>query len=245
MVQETLQKCTVHGLVVKLPPGQLERNLYQDVAKSLELIGGKWKGGKVMGFEFKQDPTALLAQIASGEKRNLKKEFQFFGTPDSLCDEMVRYADIKPEDIVLEPSAGQGAIIKAIHRDSPGKVVNYFELMDLNRMVLSDMPHTRYLGDDFLKCKDQQFNKIIANPPFSKKQDIDHILNMWKVLKPGGRIVTIASKHWLLSTNKKEKAFNSWIYDQVEADVNTVDAGTFAESGTKIETVLIIIDKPR
>jgi len=84
----------------------------------------------------------------------------------------------------------------------------------------------------------------IANPPFAKNQDIDHIYNMWEVLKPGGKIVTIASKHWLLSSNKKETAFKAWLYDVVEADINTVEAGAFEESGTKIETVLIEINKP-
>jgi hypothetical protein len=66
---------------------------------------------------------------------------------------------------------------------------------------------------------------------------------MWDCLKPGGRIVTIASKHWLHSTGKKEKEFNRFLYNVVEADVNTIDAGAFAESGTKIETVMIEINK--
>jgi hypothetical protein len=42
--EEVLQNCTVEGTVVKLPEGQLDRKLYQEVAKALELIGGKWKG---------------------------------------------------------------------------------------------------------------------------------------------------------------------------------------------------------
>lgn len=111
---EVLQACTVEGNIVKLPAGQLERKLYEDVAKSLQLIGGKWKGGKVMGFVFPSNPDELLKEIASGENRNLKKEFQFFATPASIAKEMVMYACIGKEDTVLEPSAGQGAIIDAI-----------------------------------------------------------------------------------------------------------------------------------
>lgn len=244
MVQEILQKCTVEGNIIKLPPGQLERKLYMDVAKSLELIGGKWKGGKVMGFQFKEDPTDLLAQIASGEKRNLKKEFQFFATPDDLATEMVQWAGIVAGDIVLEPSAGQGAIIKAIQNFMPGKMVNYFELMPLNQTILSDMPNTRFAGADFLKSKDQLWDKIIANPPFAKNQDIDHIRHMYDVLRPGGRIVTISSQHWQYATGKKETAFRDWLFEEVEASVNGIEAGAFEESGTKVKTFLIIIDKP-
>ena len=241
--QSVLQKCTVSGNVVMLPLGQLDRKLYMEVANALELIGGKWTR-KVNGFQFKQDPTSLLAQIANGEKRNLKKEFQFFETPAELADEMVRYADITPSSVVLEPSAGQGAIIKAIHRAYPGKAVNYHELMNLNLSILSDIPYSYYCGSNFLDYHDQLYDCIIANPPFSKNQDIDHIRHMWKVLKPGGRIVTIASKHWLYSTSKKETTFKEWIYNEVEADVTTVEAGAFSESGTKIETVMLILQKP-
>lgn len=197
-VQKILQQCTVDGLIVKLPEGQLERKLYQEVAKSLELIGGKWKGGKVMGFVFPADPTELLEQIANGEKRNLKKEYQFFATPQTLAAEMVRNADINSPDLmVLEPSAGQGAIVNEILKAERGLIVHCFELMDINRTVLSKIKDCVILGNDFLTETEpfHRFDRIIANPPFAKNQDIDHIYKMWEVLKPGGKIVTIASKH--------------------------------------------------
>jgi hypothetical protein len=87
--QEVLQNCKVEGNLIKLPDVQLERKLYLDVAKALELIGGKWKGGKVGAFVFPHDPAELLEQIANGENRNLKKEYQFFETPAVLADELV------------------------------------------------------------------------------------------------------------------------------------------------------------
>lgn len=107
--EQILQQCTVEGLIVKLPTEQLDRNLYLEVAKALNIIGGKWKGGKTQGFVFQTDPTDLLNQIASGESRNLKKEFQFFGTPADLADELVELADLKTDSVILEPSAGPGA----------------------------------------------------------------------------------------------------------------------------------------
>lgn len=76
--EEVLQNCTIEGNIVKLPNEQLDRKLYQEVAKSLELIGGKWKGGKVQGFVFTLDPTELLNQISGGEQRNLKKGVPIF-----------------------------------------------------------------------------------------------------------------------------------------------------------------------
>lgn len=248
MVQEILQKCTVEGNVVKLPPGQLDRKLYMDVAKSLELIGGKWVGRKTMGFVFQQDPTELLTQIANGEKRNLKKEFQFFATPESLANEMAHYLGIKREQRfrILEPSAGQGALLQAVWKTYPFvKQIDYCELMDVNKTILEKLAGAHCISDDFLSLGEEYnnyYDRIIANPPFSKNQDIDHIRKMWDVLKPGGRLVTISSQHWNYSNNKKEVDFKEWIYEK-DVSVNGIDAGAFSESGTKIPTFLIVIDK--
>lgn len=243
--EEVLQNCTVEGTVIKLPQGQLDRKLYVDVANSLQLIGGKWKGGKIFGFVFENDPTELLEQIANGEKRNLKKEFQFFATPDALADRLVEIADIQPTDeppMILEPSAGQGAIVKAINRSTGGCDVYCYELMPTNQKILSKISTVVLLGGDFLQHEGEKFDYIIANPPFSKNQDIDHIKKMYEVLAANGRMVTIASKHWQISSNKKETEFKAWL-QSVNADVEDIDAGEFKESGTMVAGVIITITK--
>jgi hypothetical protein len=239
--EEILKKCTIIKNVVQLPSGQLDRKLYQEVAKSLELIGGKWKGGNIFGFQFQSDPTELLFEIANGEKRNLKKEFQFFATPDDLADYLVELADIKWNNTILEPSAGQGAIIKAIERETSDMIIDYCELMDINRIFLNKIKHAHFIGEDFLKIpKGNMWNKIIANPPF--RSDVIHIRKMYECLKSGGRIVSIASKHWQLSKNKTETEFREWL-DEVGAEIIDVEPGKFKESGTMVGSVIIIINK--
>ena len=243
--QDVLKNCKVEGLIVKLPDEQLDRKLYLEVAQALQLIGGKWKGGKIAGFVFQQDPTEILSQISCGEQRNLKKEYQFFETPEELADELVEFANIGRMDACLEPSAGQGAIVKAFHRRHPERFMDCIELMDLNRNILSKLEGVAILRveKDFLTADEGiKYDRIIANPPFAKNQDIDHIYKMWKCLRNGGRIVTIASKHWQLSNNKKEVAFKDWL-KSVDAIIQEIPAGTFKESGTTISAVILIIDK--
>jgi hypothetical protein len=46
---------------------------------------------------------------------------------------------------------------------------------------------------DFLEFTWETFDKIIANPPFSKSQDVKHILHMYELLKNWWRIVSVAS----------------------------------------------------
>jgi hypothetical protein len=62
-VEEILQQCTVNENIVKLPNVQLDRKTYLDVAKKLNLIGGKWKGGKISGFVFEVSATNVAASI--------------------------------------------------------------------------------------------------------------------------------------------------------------------------------------
>jgi phospholipid N-methyltransferase len=241
--EEVLQNCTVQGNIIKLPTGQLERKLYLEVAKSLELIGGKWKGGKVFGFVFPSDPTKLLEQIASGEKRNLKKEFQFFATPAPLAEKLIAMAEIESHHTILEPSAGQGALVKAINNLIPNKRVYCYELMPVNQTFLNEIDTVEFIGEDFLNTDNTNaFDVIIANPPFSKNQDIDHIKEMYNRLKPGGRIVTISSKHWRYSNNRKETEFKEWL-SEVNASVEEIEPGAFKKSGTEVGGLIITINK--
>lgn len=247
--QEVLKQCTVNGNIVKLPDGQLDRKLYAEVKHALELIGGKWKGGKTYGFVFQQNPTELLEQIANGEKKNLKKEYQFFATPSELAARMVEMAELgESEDQgygdILEPSAGQGAIVKAIHEATERAVtVHCYELMDINRGILEKMPGVKLIGDDFMKAASVvQYDRIIANPPFTKNQDIDHIRLMYNLLKPGGVMASLSSISWTFGSIKKQVEFREWL-DEVGAYTEEIPENTFRESGTSIKTMLIKINK--
>lgn len=242
--QEVLQQCTVDGNVVKLPNIQLDRKIYQDVAKALELIGGKWKGGKVFGFVFNSDPTELLEQIAGGENRNLKKEFQFFATPDKLADELVYHAKLNNKDTILEPSAGQGAIIRAINMVVPDVVPDCYELMPENVLMLKKSGLSfNLIGDDFLRHQGKFYSKIIANPPFTKNQDIDHVKFMYSYLSRGGTLASIMSESWLTGTQKKQEEFRDWL-QLVNADVINIPKGSFKESGTMVGGTIVVIKKP-
>jgi hypothetical protein len=242
-VDEVIERSTLTGLILRLPPVQLDRKIYEGVKKKLEGIGGKWKGGKTAGFVFSVDPGERLDAIRNGEKVNLKQDYQFFATSDDYADRMVRHAAPAPYHRILEPSAGDGAIARAICRRLPDVTVDCFELMPENRVKLACNPAVRLIGEDFLAhppCAN--YDRIIANPPFTRNQDIDHIRHMWACLIPGGRLVTLASLHWRLTDQRKHQEFRSWL-DKIEAEQYDVELGAFKASGTSVGAVLIVADK--
>lgn len=241
-----IRTCNIEGNLLKLPDIQLQRADYMEVKKALELMGGKWKGGKISAFVFPTDPTGLINRFVNGEKVNTKKEFQAFYTPSDIAAKMVELLNPYPEEIVLEPSAGSGNMIAEIFNYEPEAVVHYCELMDLNRHILEEkFPQAINVGapsHDFLDLKGS-YKFIIANPPFAKNQDIDHVLHMYKLLKPGGRLISIMSNHWIDSTKKKETSFRDFL-SRVGAFHDMLPPESFKESGTTVSCGYVIIEKP-
>lgn len=253
--QEIISRATINGNVLKLPEGQLDRKVYMDVAKSIEIIGGKWKGGKVAGFVFAEDPTEKVAILLSGEKIvSAKKEFQYFPTQPLVALSLVRWAEIEPNNRILEPEAGQGAIVDVILSQTMGMgiTIGCFELMPENYTILerkykrgTEFGKVQMLGHDFLTEPNptSQWDRIIANPPFANNQDIDHVRKMFYHLVPGGILTAIMSPHWTFANERKCVEFREWMKAN-DAEVEEIEAGAFKESGTNIKTVMVKIRKP-
>ncbi len=246
MTTEILKECTVKGNAVMLPARQLDRKIYQDVASKLEGIGGKWNR-KAGGFMFDENPAELLAIIQTGQTLDLKKEFQFFPTPPDLAlwaMGMLTY-HVSGEDTILEPSAGRGALIKAFRQvHGVHNPIDAYELMPLNQKFLEQIPNVNVIGDDFTQAKgiEGYYDLILANPPFTGGQDVEHIEKMYAALKVGGTILTFCSTSWKHNSHKRYERFRGLI-DQWNAEAYPVPKGAFKSSGTMVETTLFIIEK--
>ena len=239
-LQNILENCIVVDGMIKLPEAQLDRSVYLSVKKILTPLGGKWVGGKTQAFVFEFDPTQLLTLVQNGNGKTLKKDIQFFPTPTELAKRMVRLADLKNTDLILEPSAGQGAIIEEILNVAPNTKVNFCEIEKINQEVLSKKFGDKVinLGENFLNYDGGKFDKIIANPPFAKNQDVDHIIHMLKFVKTGGCLVTLSSTSWINGATTKQKNFQL-LMRELGSQIETIPAKTFAKSGTNVETLLI------
>ena len=120
--QDVLNDGRIEGNVFFLPEGELDRKLYLDVSNALVKIGGKWNR-KAKGFVFPQDPAELLGRVKSGEKVNLKKEFQAFYTPSVVAGQVADIVSSDGTPKVLEPSAGDGALVDAVLLLNPDAII--------------------------------------------------------------------------------------------------------------------------
>lgn len=241
---EILKECRIENNIVFLPNFQLDRNEYVEIKRLFENNHGKWNK-KSGGFVFDINPQNVIDKLINGEKINSKKDLQFFETPDEIADLMVSMVKIQEHFRILEPSAGQGAIIRAIHRKYPWNKVDFYEISQEFCGIINQTTSINIFqkGFDFLESADtQEYDVIIANPPFRNNQDIEHIYHMYKVLRRGGILVSVASLHWKLSKNKKETEFREWLENR-NAEIIELNNGDFKASGTMTKCCIIKITK--
>lgn len=242
-VEEILKHCTLEDNILKLPQVQFNKKSYAEAKKWIEEAGGNWQGGKVQGFIFPFNAERVFNILHEGKRCNLQQEFQFFSTPSEVADWLVMLVGgIHKDEKVLEPSAGTGAIIDAIHRSCADVIVDCFELMPENKEILSRKGNIRILGDDFTDYKLSLYDKIIANPPFSKNQDIKHVKRMYEHLSEGGTLAAIMSCHWKIAKENECLDFREWL-NEVDGKVYDIEKGAFKDSGINISTVAVVIQK--
>ena len=235
-----LSLCEIEGYSIRLPHIQLERKQYLAVNEILGAMGGKWTR-KIKAHVFDDDPTARLEEVLLTGEIISPQDYGCFYTPPDRAQRVVELANIKPGMVVLEPSAGQGAIADEIIKICP---VDCIEILPENCRILLDKGHIAVMGDFLALPLESCYDRICMNPPFAPRQiEIDHVLHAWKFLKPGGRLVSIMSAGVLFRENKKTVAFREMLNQYGRYERNP--EGSFKVSGTGVNTVTVIMDKPK
>jgi len=238
VVLDALSNCKVSDGLLFIG-GRLDRKVYTGLNKVLGMLGGKWNS-KQGAHVFASDPSdAIDSAIATGEYVDIKKELQFFPTPAKIVKLMLEKADIRDDDSVLEPSAGDGAIVD--HISNPERIT----CVEIYAPCAETLRLKGYktVCCDFLKFANGRFDRIIMNPPFSKQQDIDHVLHAFvDLLKEGGILVSIVSESCFFRSNAKAVNFRAFLENE-NAEIIDLNSGDFKVSGTMVKTRIIVLKK--
>ena len=170
----------------------------------------------------------------------------FFPTPPALASEVVDKADIEPGMKVLEPSAGNGRIADAIK--AAGVTPDVAEVSGNLRAILEKKGYPLE-GRDFMEFNPGPvYDRIVMNPPFSNRMDVEHVRHAYDLLKPGGRIVAIMSEGPFFGRDKKASEFRDWL-DTVGTS-EQLPEGSFESDKSGLPTTgvnarVVVIDKPQ
>ena len=207
------------------------------------------------------DATApkLASLTAAAQKRPTQTKrseeqirLQQFSTPLPFAFLAARAAAITSDDVVLEPSAGTGALAGFAKRFGAQVTVN--EIDARRRALLEIVTGQRASSFDAAQIDDMLTpatvpSVVLMNPPFSSSFDraedkhmaSRHLLSAMKRLAPGGRLVAIMPPRF---DPKREPDHWRALAAQCAIRVSiTIDGSVYRKQGTGVETRLIVADK--
>ena len=240
---KVLERCRVDGDKVFLPDERLDRKLYEQVNKALTAMGGKWNRG-AKAHVFPDSPEDLMEQaLETGEVLDVMKELQYFPTPPKVVELLLEKAGLEKGAKVLEPSAGEGAIASALAK--AGCEVACCELHEPFRAKLKAMGLALLAEKDFMDVEPvPAFDAVVANPPFTRQQDVSHVGRMLDVVRPGGVVVSVMSSGVTFRTNAKTEAFKARLEAECSSwELEDLPEGSFKGSGTAVNTVVLTARK--
>jgi predicted RNA methylase len=223
-----------------------------DLLKRVMLaLGGTWARAtkkRPGGFAFADDCDALeLVRLAleTGEVFD-PRAADFFPTPYALADVLVERTGITDSSRVLEPSAGTGAICRAIKRAAPSAAIHCFEAIEHHREQLRQLPLLSVAPEpDFMAVAPEghgPYTHVAMNPPFGQRNDIRHVMHAFSFLAPGGTLGAIMSAGVKFREDRVAREFRTFLAAN-DGEVWDNPPGSFKESGTGVNTVMVRVRK--
>lgn len=235
----------LRGIADDIEAGQLPREII-NVNSKADIINMLRVDNWPLERYFKpMDPEQIKAQ----EIRKLEMDLLgtkipgFFPTPEPVIERMFQLVYPLMNDAkdnyrrVLEPSAGKGDILDLYGTSTAD--LNCCEINPTLRKILRAKGY-QVISDDFFNIKAEthgKFDLIIQNPPFEKGEDIDHVYHAYRLLQPGGVLVSIMSEGPFFREDKKAVNFRSWIDNIIErVYIEKLDPGAFKGKGSFRQT---------
>jgi hypothetical protein len=168
----------------------------------------------------------------------------YFPTPPEVCEMMLDRVTLdKAPGLILEPSAGHGALIEAAMKVYPSAGFLAFEVNFTLAKMVQELLGLEDLSGDFMAAAPMAVaDLVLMNPPFERGQDMEHVRRAFDWLKPGGQLVAIMSPGFTFRSDGKAVEFRAW-FEAVGGEVETLPSGSFKASGTGIESRIVKIVK--
>jgi tRNA1(Val) A37 N6-methylase TrmN6 len=142
----------------------------------------------------------------------MKRDYSKFFTPNSIAMFMASLLSPKDDQVILEPSAGHGALIRAVKYNNPSCKVFAFDINEVFK------PYMRNAGASIAVIKDfltipvyAKFSGCIANPPFGNETNLQaHFDHIRSHVKKAGKIVMIAPADFDPGIEHNSHSIENW-----------------------------------
>lgn len=175
------------------------------------------------------------------------KKLSYYPTPDKVTQKILRDVYLNEDSRVLEPSAGTGDMVAQILET--GAHVHAIEIHGGRAASIPSHPNLTVQVGNFLQTPATPvYTHVLMNPPFYGTHWMQHVLHAFDFLAPGGVLVAILPVSADLSQSNKHTVFKKWAKQRSRGCGRLfydLPAESFAESGTRVNTVTLTLFKPR
>jgi hypothetical protein len=206
-------------------------------------------GGKDQDFTFEtidEFQRAISLYIARGKrnaKTKAKEGVDYYATPEPVGLKMVEWLHLKPNDQVLEPSAGHGAIARFFPLNTTNRMIepSYELRADLAVNSIGDVVGGTFEDHHIVN----KYDGIAMNPPYgsSGKTAMEHLEKALIHLRDGGRVIAILPDGPAMQTRldkfwESKESKGLYLIRTIK-----LPAVTFERAGTSVRTQIVVIDK--
>lgn len=173
------------------------------------------------------------------ESTEVSKDLQFYPTPEkvikTIIDRNFGLRDGGKGYKLLEPSCGDGRIMRALQEEFPELQMLGVEV-DFGRAEAAKSKGFRVLRANFLDTPPQAvFDRVLMNPPFYGLHWKKHLKHALKFLKPNDHGDRWSPKSNLIAI-LPATAFYDGHLDEFIGEWKDLPVGSFSESGTNVPT---------
>lgn len=193
---------------------------------------------------FERAKSFYWAQAKNSKRRDQREGADYFATAEPVGFKKVQWADIKPGESVLEPSAGHGAIARFFPEQSDVTMIE--PSYDLSQRAALANGGAKIVNDTFESHHiTNKYNAIVMNPPFGSggKTAIEHLAKAARHLSEGGRIVATIPRGGMA-----DRRLDAFFADPAHANLHTVadielPGVAFERAGTGVNTRVLVLER--
>jgi hypothetical protein len=232
-------------------------NLWLTQNLPLRTIRGDFGGRELSPMETIDRLKELISKLPTQTKRTEEQQqFQQFSTPPPLAFAANWVANLQPEDVYLEPSAGIGGL--AIFAKGNVAKVHVNELSKRRAELLKALGFENITTEnaeqlDNILPEDVRPTVIVMNPPFSStagrvernktKYGAQHVEQALARLEDGGRLVAIVGR----GMADNAPIFHDW-WTRIKKKYNVranigISGADYTKYGTSFDNQILVIDK--
>lgn len=230
-----------------------DRKVYVQVDRALSRIagGGRWDS-RSRAHVYNQDPRPALQELTGSAViprplASRDKELSYWATPTDLAKLLVDGLGLSDGARVLEPSAGDGQLVRAVREAYPRVHITAVEpdagrrtALSVNRFTGLHVWSTTF--EKFVAQPVALFDAVVMNPPFTlpgrRYAWAEHLTMAWDLLLPGGQLRAIVPASLGFGRQRPIASARALI-GAAGGTFRPAPEGAFQVSGTGVHTLIV------